>query len=1036
MKRVVSVTVVLILASAIGFWLWSRTPVTVPQPRMPLDEQRALVRESKWTAPIAPRGERTLSGIVTRNGAPAGGIVVTALATQGVETLATTPCQSEDGPDEKLNGYRCDERLTQVADWVASRAGEAVPLARTTTELDGTFQLQGLDDSVLTVWADGEGFVAVRENVTRDETKLNLELQLAHYIEGTVKRFDKASPKGILVTAVSDERARFYEVVLDDQGAFKLGPMAEGHFTVVAMHEDLMPELADVMQAGDRKLEFELSAPRMMSGVVLDGDPVSGAKVRIDSRGHKREVVTAGDGTFTFKRISSGRYQVYAESKDAIGTAEVMVGSSEDQSGVTIELQRGEPMSGSVTDEKGNPIPDVEVSMYDGEEWHKLKSDAEGHFALAVVRPGEHSFTARKRGYFAKTIDTTERDVKLVLKSAVNITGRVETAPGVLLKEFTIVAESMDAFAERDEDAMDEIETDGIADNTDSKDGTFSLDVKPGKFTLRVDAEGYAVTTLEPVVAPSSDVVVTMKRGARLSGQVLGFDGVPAKDVDVLAPGVAPKRTDEQGRFAFEGLTPRGEDDIVSAMARFESGMPLWSVEKKVTLKEGELTTVTLQPVKGVKVAGVVLDWSGKPVPKAEVTAVSFEGESRAIGGAATDTEGRFVIDTLPAGKAQVSVMVERMRAAKPITAPDDRIVLKLKRETTISGRVIDDTGAPVKAFRAGRQPFDTLDGKFEVNANKGNNELLFEATGFAPRSLTFVAKEGPNEVPDVKLTRGRSVSGVVLDEATRNPIPNATVDVIAGEVPANNVLSEVSSTKTDPQGRYRLQRVDPEVTQLVVTHPDYLMTIVPLAPSATKQDVTVKAGGVVIARVMDVKGTLLPRVGLQAVKGRDVKNFNAAPSNDGSQLAKGLAPGKWVLMVRYDRKRVWRPLEIDVAGSGTVNVELREATDGIDVKVKVDGGDERGMALVSGDKTALSDMAQLIDEWNLIEVRDGVAQKVPSGKWTLLVVRESKTGSKLEISSQLVDVPGSGEFSIVHSPKWRPVTGQPLFRSNDDDEE
>src|SRR5688572_22554954 len=113
MRRVVGVTVVLILASALGFWLWSRTPVTIPQPRQPLDEPRPIVRESKWNTPIAPRGERTISGIVTRRGQPAEGVTVTALS--GAEVLSKQRCVCDDVslPNAVApGGSGCDEPLT------------------------------------------------------------------------------------------------------------------------------------------------------------------------------------------------------------------------------------------------------------------------------------------------------------------------------------------------------------------------------------------------------------------------------------------------------------------------------------------------------------------------------------------------------------------------------------------------------------------------------------------------------------------------------------------------------------------------------------------------------------------------------------------------------------------------------------------------------------------------------------------------------------------------------------------------------------
>lgn len=1031
MRRVVGVTVVLILASAIGFWLWSRTPVSIPQPRQPLDEPRAIVRESKWNTPIAPRGERTVSGIVTRRGQPAEGVTVTALS--GAEVLSKQRCVCDDaslpnavapggsGCDEELTSRTCPEFEAQLADWVASRAGEGVPMARTVTDSTGAFTLQGLDDSPVTVWADANDGVTFREGITRDViSALNLELETGQFIEGVVKRFDKASPKGVLLTAVAFDRPRFFELVLSDDGAFRLGPVPKGDYVVVALQEELLPGVETVDERRPRKVELELASPRAISGVVLDGDPVAGAKVRLTGMHHKRLVTTGSDGTFTFKRLRPGRFDLYAEAAQNIAHEGVQLGSGADLTGVTLELSRGESFSGRVVDARQVPIAEAQVSVFDGTEWHRVKTGADGRFTFDVLPQGERSFTARKRGYLDGSLDSSERDVTLILGDAVHISGRVESAPGELVKEFNIGAESLDGNDGPDDDFL------GASDWYESKDGTFSLDVRPGRFTLRVEPENFAPNTLE-VTAPVSDLVVRVNRGARVTGQVLDLDGVPVKDADVSVDQPNSKRitTDANGRFVIEGLAP--EKSRVTATPRDEDDQPAWVAFAEVTLKEGETVDVTLAPKKGVALAGTVVDAKGSPVPKCKVVAMSASDSGEpAVGGTTTDDAGRFLIRTIPAGKVNLIATAEHQRAMKLVTAPDERVVLTLKREPTLSGRVVDESGAPIKAFRVDMQSFDTLDGKFETRTAKGKQELLFEASGYASRTLSVTNTEGINDVGDVKLSSGRTVSGVVLNAVTRAPIAGAEVTTLSST--AEDSYHYTATAKSDAQGRFKLNRVDSSSTRLVATHPDYLQGEAALTPSANKQDVLMKPGATVTVRLLDAKGAPYPRGRVFAQQQRLWKDFS--PQADGTLLVRGLAAGKWVLQVRAEKNRIFRPVEISVADA-PLSLELREASDGITVRVTCDGA--TGMALIAGDKSQLSDMQELMDEWNLIEIHDGAAQRVPAGRWTLMVVRSVETGSKLEMSSQLVDVPASGEFSITHTPKWRPVSGKPLFRSEND---
>lgn len=165
---------------------------------------------------------------------------------------------------------------------------------------------------------------------------------------------------------------------------------------------------------------------------------------------------------------------------------------------------------------------------------------------------------------------------------------------------------------------------------------------------------------------------------------------------------------------------------------------------------------------------------------------------------------------------------------------------LDLPAQGGIAGTVIDERGLPVTTFQvvldhvvladgsrapgAMQRKFDDAEGRFALERmGAGKWTLLISAAG-RPQTKVEVPVE-PGKVTEdvrVRLERGATLLGSVVDRVTRRPIGGATVSLDDG---ARD--SAIEPATTSPGGEFRLEGVPPGAFGVEVTHPDYLARIV-----------------------------------------------------------------------------------------------------------------------------------------------------------------------------------------------------------------
>lgn len=1004
------------LALAVGWWL-SRAPDVSPDgaPPDPTSATAPAPTPPSWAGSTpAATGNHALRGAVLRDGKPVSGAEVWALR-EAEEHLDERDCEC-DFCVEHLLSCDCPQATRQLVELATTRTSEATPLAHAVSAADGTFSLTGLDGRV-TLWAQaGDGLGWLRD-VPLDATDVRLELTRGDFVEGKVLKPDASPFGGAAVAVVTSSPRRFFDAQSDATGAFRLGPVPRGEGVVVAWAEGHLPahrvlgaSLANELATLARELgelpserpgvRLRLEQPRRLGGrVTRGGQPVSGAEVRVVGEHQSHTCVTDARGAFELAGLRPGRYALVAKAPAGLAELEVTLARLEDLLDAELRLEDAVEISGVVTDERGAALGGVTLMLWTNLDELDTESDEDGRFRFERVTEGVHRLSAQKSGYVAAAQEVTGPGVRVVLARAARLTGHVVTPDGGHPRVFAVSAMGLLA------DGGPDLDGDRGAFTSGDADGGFALDVGPGLYEVRVKASPFAPATIH-ARAPD-DVLISLELASRVTGTVLDLDGLPTPGVAVSVArspdehfDVEHSRTDVAGHFSISVSSGR-QVVVADGVTKGER----WRAEAEVSLAVGEERQVVLRPTEGAALAGVVVDGSGRPLAGVDVSAWSQLAGHHQSARTQTDQRGRWKIRTLPAGPVVATANSAQARAeAVHTTAPDDAVKLVLDTSTVVVGRVLDQRGKPITHFFVDQFDQEAADGRFELAADPSESPRQYEvsADGYAPRFVSQVVKTGRNDLGDVVLSRGRPLTGVVLDATTHAPIAGARL------LATNEEHAEANdSVRTGADGRFALAAVDPTTRFLVVSHPAYPRVVRPLSPSDRAVEVTLTRGSLLRVALRDAGGqTVRNAVVLLSREEEDQPTHvtsTATEDSSGEYLAAGLQPGQWTISVHVLAHQ-FRAQRVEVTG-GEQRVELDEVTGGVTVKVKVP--DAHYFRLSS-------------TEVGTAQMEGDVAQHVTPGTWKLAAFRSTHGAREISIHTLTVTEQPAQEFTLT--PVWRPL--------------
>jgi protocatechuate 3,4-dioxygenase beta subunit len=801
------------------------------------------------------------------------------------------------------------------------------------------------------------------------------------------------------------------------------------------------------------------------------------AKETVDARAE-----SAAEGHFELRDLAAGEeYELVVEAAGAASLRVRGLVVRADQTKDVGELWLGAPgtLEGIVLDPAGVGVKDADVQLHRGvgslreflqsgglmdmfanmdrepEPLQRTTTSAKGAFRLESASPGPMSIVVRAPGFkqavvsLTLTADAAHEPVKVRLVAGAKLSGRVVDAEGRGMGGVHLAAFSEDG-------GMPTPISRTFADS--GSDGVFRFTSLPGdgQHMLVAATPGYP-TAFTKAKAGDTDAKITMKRGATLEVRILG--GEPAKPIPgaqvLIAVGDRSKMDDGPGSLIGALTDASGvavmevqPGELQMAMVNapgfpatfWQAGSDDQGAAGMFGLKgpadpkvpEGR-TSVEFSIPSGIRVWGKVMDVDGNGLGGAEVSSVDFFGGG-AHATAAPDGSyelrvgsgmgfGMGGLQARLTGWVQVDTDTPDKAEDKPDSADDKpptevRLDVRMKRATSVGGRVLDPKGQPVSGAKVvvhpqkEKQGFDlsamfgteassiTLaNGSYVVDGVPAEAKVRVTASreGFveAQTEEFEVGKVGISKAPDVRLLSGASVTVQVLGPDGQG-VPGARVKV---EVARSDGMSRTdfdsimdgqsgkADVRTGPGGAADVPLLPPGKATFHVTAEGFApagahLTLVEEAAPAEPLVVRVKPGLTLAGRVVDgdgrpIEGASVHAKNVYAVS-RSPGGGNAVPvpspddewsNNDweSSRRTKTDAQGQWRLSDLPDR-----PLQLEAShdgydqktaavGDDRTGIEVRLAKQDPDVAKRIAEIDKQLMALYQQISSAKGEAQQAL---------------------------------------------------------------------------
>lgn len=801
---------------------FARVAVVLPPPELPLAVRST--KEGRFEIAGLPAGTwdlrvsasehlgRTLSTPALADGPP---------ADVGDVALKPRPPQT-DGLEVRVS----DESGNPVAGAKVSAStmpwGLYVSMGPERAGVSGVFSKEGVTDEGgvarfspippekydVVVRADGYALEPV-ENVvvcTGRVERVRVVVKAGLSISGTiVDRQGVGVPKAY-VTALHIPSFRGTGTALADaSGAFTLPGLIPGMYWMFAGEDAAGDGQASGITAGSKGVRIELKGAGAIAGRVTypDGKPATSFTVRPWTPGEFRYVYTRQfeftdpDGRFRFPASpGTTNLDVAAE-----GAAVTTVSSVKVEAGATtnvdVKLAPEGVVKGVVTDPDGNHLADAEVFLERGvppvpvrEQY--VRTDAEGAFALRGLPLESVKLHARHVSFATTVVDAVPappaaaKDVTIRLSRGARVLGRVATKDGTGVANRRVnlyKPERFDLFNAKATitDESGAFAFVGVAVGTYSASVGRFENMAPGpRQTVRVEAEGDVTVNFE------------VEGEAEATGSVAGrvtVGGVPAANSTVEAydergAGHAiTAKTDAEGRYVVRGLKP----GRITVHVTTASGAEDWDQGRIQTA--GQTATVDFALGTASVRFTVAAATTRETVSGAWVTVERAEpgrgtGWENVKSSGQTSNDGKYSATGIEPGTYRVRIGGSGYAAlvTEPFPVADgeakDLGTLLLEAGSVLSGRVIDDAGAPVEAAgisvknERGEPVFlfsmvtTGSDGRYSVpGLLPGRYSVLVDGRGLAPveRAVTLEGTSGATL--DVTLLHGGSIAATVVDD-------------------------------------------------------------------------------------------------------------------------------------------------------------------------------------------------------------------------------------------------------------------------------
>jgi large repetitive protein len=698
---------------------------------------------------------------------------------------------------------------------------------------------------------------------------------------------------------------------------------------------------------GTKPVTIRLGTAASISGSVTSkGAPVAGATVQLNDDGEIYSAVSDAKGRYAIAALPPGRYNAQAN-HPAFATARAAEVRAAAGATHAFALAPRVTVRGSVVAEEGKPAAGVFVGgVALSPPSPVVMTNAAGEFTLRLLVSGPTLVAASKIGYattitppIALEAGETKSGVKLALQRGFPLQVKVIDPERV-----PVANASVEIRTDRDTFSMVPLPC-SVLDRTKCRttgaEGTIETRITEGKYDLRVTGD-FVPKALpdQTLTAHSSPLVVSVERGAEVSGRVVFSDGTPVADARVtsMPAGVNAATTDANGAFTLKQL-PRTPLSLV-AMAIDDLG--LRSAPVRVTPPSRDVTITFATPA---RIEGRVVDrTTSQPVTSFNVTATRRESGPMGRGADVNSADGTFVLKRVQPGSVDLRVTAPGyvsgiasdllVEEGKTLTG----VEVKLDRGARVVGHVTANGNAAAGVHvRFGSRARHS--GMAETDANgdyvldgvpAGEQTLDFTKQGLVTKRKTVEVAEGKEARVDADLDRGREIHGRVVDRSGQ-AIPGARISAHTPTAPYS------ASATSEDDGKFTVSGLEDGRYNVSAQKNGYVGASVDDVDPAAGRDVTLTLdrGATITGRVTGLAPEELPQVRVSA----SAHNASASAQSDanGNFTLSGIPDGR-ITLTAYRPGMPMRqsaPKVVEVANGSAPPVEI-DFTAGITIRGRV----------------------------------------------------------------------------------------------------
>jgi protocatechuate 3,4-dioxygenase beta subunit len=950
-----------------------------------VDKGSSRSRSTAWRVPVRVGLTDTQGVLVLPRGADEG--LAVRAAAPGLPFVERKDVRSSSLALKLAAGRARDLRVVDAAGkpvaGVLVRVGEARWAAGRTSQ-DGLLPVPlaaGPKTLVTTVAADGRTASVYVEPAQDGKTgPRELRLPVAQALTGRIVSAADGRPvPGALVWAA--DPGAFRRAGAD--GAYRLDA-APGRELVLhgAAAGFFRAEGSWPVQVGERRAPtLALEPAQAVSGTVVDeqGRPVSGVEIKAGLQPGSRPRSPAGwssggtartsaAGTFRIPTLFAGVAHELRLTRRGYAPATASVPPLEPgrpSSALRLVMRKGRTGSGRVVSQADQPVAgaqvvlepevsgDMMVRMSRGRDdagRFEATADAGGRFEIPDLPPGTFNLTARGSGFAPITVPGLAVPEgggavdlgTVVLVKGVALEGFVAGSDGKPVEgaQVSVAAASADPFASFGQ-------PDAPPAAITSQDGFFRVEDRRAGETVDVDVRraGYAPGSAPGVQVPvEGPLRIVLRPTSVVEGRTVDPDGKPVPGARLFLNPTGPAAmgagivmfttasmkeatSGDDGAFRVADVPPGSFELKAEASGRQMAEMSNLEVRAGQDLKGVE---VVLPP--GAVIEGRVLA-SGRPVPGAQVEPVEPETSmARMIirsARATADGDGYYRLDGIAPGARTFQAESKGFRKAVrdlEVRAGGNALDFSLEAGVEITGRVVDDAGAPVAAALVVlREGWNSWDLPNDVSGPDGSFTLAGVADGtyrISAEKEGFARSEEGQEVT----VAGSSVRGVEVKLATGGAIVGQLSGLDFTELSQVSVrVDDFHTGRVSPDGVYRIENVEPGERKVVASvrgarQTEGRVTLEPGEREA-RLDLEFKEGHLLTGQVL--RNGEAARGENVALTGPGVAGRWSETDHEGRFRYEGLESGTYELEVMDRRGQTNHKESVELSGDRDLRIEL-----------------------------------------------------------------------------------------------------------------